>query len=469
MGSPEKNQKKISILSYALPVMAVHFLFGPIAILQGVYAKYFGVALTTIAAVILVARLFDAVSDPVIGYFSDRIYHRTGSRKVFVVLGALMLLVSSYFLYVPVDPGLVNSETKVNEFYFLLWFLIFYLSFTLFEIPHLSWGGEIATSSGNKNTIYTVRTLCLFLGHILFFLLPLLPIFESSDITPETLEIGVLIIGFCMIPLIYHCVKKVPDRSFSQSPSGLVSTSKTDETIKGMLSSLLGNKPLQIFLAAFLLAGLGIGSWYGLVFIYADVYLGMGAELSLILAVSSGLGLFTLPLWPRVASRWGKTFAWGLGMLLVIAGAIGTGMLRPESADRYSLLVCVTIVYCGFMAINILAPSLLSDIVDYGTWRFGVARGATCFSLYTFVQKGSMALGGALGLGIAGLSGFDASGDDHSSAASAGLTFAIAWLPAVFIFLSLIFMRLFPMNANNHRVIRRRLDKKALSSVLVKK
>ena len=60
------------ILAYPLPYIAMAFLFGPMAILQGIYAKYFGLSLTTIAAVLLIGRLFDAITDPIIGYLSDR-------------------------------------------------------------------------------------------------------------------------------------------------------------------------------------------------------------------------------------------------------------------------------------------------------------------------------------------------------------------------------------------------------------
>ncbi|MDB4032356.1 MFS transporter, partial [Porticoccaceae bacterium] len=214
------------------------------------------------------------------------------------------------------------------------------------------------------------------------------------------------------------------------------------------------------FLVAFLFAGIGIGSWYGLLFIYADVYLGVGAELPMVFGLSMMLGILTLVAWPKVAARWGKNASWILGMLLVAAGTIGTGLLDPEETSWLILLACVTIVYCGFMAINILAPSLLGDIIDYGTWKFGMDRGATYFALYMLVQKGSMALGGALGLAIAGWSGFDPSEKNHSEMAGMGLTFAIAWLPVVFVFLSIILIKFSPINSRRHAAIRKSLDRR---------
>ena len=66
---------------YALPRVASVSLFAPINIVQGIYAKHYGLALTTIAGVILFVRLFDAITDPIIGYLSDKSRIKTGHPK----------------------------------------------------------------------------------------------------------------------------------------------------------------------------------------------------------------------------------------------------------------------------------------------------------------------------------------------------------------------------------------------------
>ena len=76
-------------LAYASPVIGISFLHSPMAVVHSMYAKYFGIGLTTIAVVLLFARLFDAITDPLIGYWSDRYYARTGTRKPFVVWGII--------------------------------------------------------------------------------------------------------------------------------------------------------------------------------------------------------------------------------------------------------------------------------------------------------------------------------------------------------------------------------------------
>ena len=90
---------KTQYLSYVAPTMMVSFLWSLSPLLQGIYAKYYGVALTTIAMVLLIARVFDAVTDPLIGYWSDRYRAKFGTRKPFIIAGGILLIVSGYFLY----------------------------------------------------------------------------------------------------------------------------------------------------------------------------------------------------------------------------------------------------------------------------------------------------------------------------------------------------------------------------------
>ena len=88
----------LRIIAFAIPLIGSTLLLSPvIAVLGGIYAKYYGLSLTSIAGVILAAKLFDAVTDPLIGYYSDRWRLKIGSRKPLILVGVLLVRKSLSF------------------------------------------------------------------------------------------------------------------------------------------------------------------------------------------------------------------------------------------------------------------------------------------------------------------------------------------------------------------------------------
>ena len=447
-----ETKKQLTLLqgvAYGLPLLPLYFMFGPIAILQGIYAKYFGLALTTIASVLFIARLFDAISDPLIGFFADRYYARYGSRKIFIAVGGILFIVASWFLYVP--------PANVSEGYFLFWFLAFYLAFTLFEIPHLAWGSALAENSQEKNRVYGLRSFFIFLGALLFFGMPLLPWFETNEFTPQTLKWSALVAGVLMLPTLFICIRSVPRVLVRSEGSHSNAKFKKDDVLFS-LKRIFYNKPLRVLTVAHIFTGFGSGMWLTLLFIFVDAYLNLGEQFALAYVVSFSISILTLRLWFLLARSYGKQVTWMSGMVLVVLGLVGTGLLSPNDTGWLELLLCMIFISSGFACFHIMVPSLLSDIIDYGTLKFGTDQTATYFSLYTFINKTVAALGGALGLAIAGWVGFDPSAISHSEKTIQGLIFGIAWVPAAAIFLSIIFISRIPITANQHAIIRRRLD-----------
>ncbi len=464
-----KNQHRLSTfhgIAYASPTIAVYFLYGPLAILQGIYAKYFGLPLTTIATVLLIARLFDAVSDPLVGFLSDHYFLKTGSRKPFIAAGGVLFIVSSYFLFVPADVeifGDINRSASfdsvaVSTTYFLGWFIIFYFSWTLFEIPHLAWGGEITNNSEEKSKVFSYRVVAVQLGQLAFFSIPLSPLIEENTFTPHTLKWSVIAAGVLMLPLLYLSLTTVQNGNNSHNYHNLLNKKSPKENPKIVISSVLSNKPLQIFLICIFFIGMGVGMWFSLLFIFADTYLDLGDKLPTIYVLSFVISTYLLGYWYKISVRWGKKVCWSIGVSFIIVGLIGTGALSPEDTNWTPLLIYTVLIYTGLAAGNMIAPSVLADIVDYGTWKFGVDRAATYFSFYTLIAKANIAIGGALGLAIAGLFGFDVATTTQSEDAVFGLRLAISWLPALITLISIIFIGLIPINAHRHRIISRRLE-----------
>ena len=442
--------KKLSnsqCLAYALPVVSTAWLMAPMGVVQGIYAKYYGLPLTVIATVLLVARLFDAVSDPLIGYCADRYYQRKGSYRPFILSGGLLFVVISYCLYVPFEP--------VGTLYFAVCFVGFYFAWTLFEMPHLAWPSALAPGSEEKTRIYSFRNIASQAGWVLFYSVPLLPIFASREITPETLKVTVVAASFLMLIFLAVCLKT----NFNETRSAVTTAQPTGlekQSLKAVGLSMVGNKPLIIFFAAYFLMGISTGMWYSLIFLYVDVYLGLGEQFAKIFLIAFGIGIVATPLWYTLTMWRGKKQTLALAALLLVTCYLYNGFLVPGEADFVALLVLKGIQTLGFTCISIVAPAMLSEIIDYSNWKSGTENSATYFAVYTFFTKTGIAVSGALGLGIAGWYGFDAAASVQSEHSVLGLSLVISWLPAMFAMLGLVLILLSPINKRRHQIIERR-------------
>lgn len=459
---PQKNTlSSFLCLGYSSPQITTMWLIAPMGIIQGIYAKYFGLTLTTIAVVVLAAKLFDAITDPIIGHYADRYHNHTGSRKPLILVGGLLFIISSYYLYVPPE--------NVGTVYFTAWFMAVYLAWTLYEIPHIAWAGELALSSTDKTKIYSFRNIAGYTGLLLFYMVPLLPFLQTREITPETLHISVVIAAIFMLPALYYCLKSTPDRVKpsvrSESPdftsiSGPAASKPTEKT-KGwrlLVNSVVSNRPFLIFAGVYMFFGISSGMWHSLIFIYVDTYLMLGGQFAQVFLFAFVVGIVATPIWYKMSICMGKKATWALAMMFVISSFIYTGMLLPNETSLEQLIVLKTFQTLGFSCMTVISPSILSEIIDYGNWKHGTERTATYFSLYTFIGKVNLAIATALGLGIAGWYGFDATATSHDEESVYGLTLAISWLPTVFAIPAMIFILLTPINARRHGIIRQRLD-----------
>ena len=436
-------------ISYALPIMISAMLMAPMNIVQGIYAKYYGISLGSLALIILCARIFDAVTDPLIGYLSDSYQRKHGTRKPFMVAGLLLMVVCGYFLYVP--PATISSA------YAALWMIVFYAAYTLFYIPYITWPCDIVSESGDRAKLYTYCMTIGFAALALFYCIPLLPVFPSNDITPETLKFAYFLAAALSVPFLFLAMRAIP--SGEKVPTReKVSDQTAIQSIQSLACEMISNKPFMIFSGAFLFGAFSIGMASGLVYIYVDAYLGMGDQFAELLLISMVVGTASGPIWYRLVLMAGKKTIFILTMLMLLLSYIAIGSLNPGTASFNQLLVIQVVQITAFVGGTIVSPTMLAEITDYAHWKTGVERNATYFSAKVFFEKAAIAIGTGLGLAIAGAYGFVVTDTDFSPNAILGLKLGMVWVPSLFGIISLVFMVLTPINERRHRIIKQRLD-----------
>lgn len=437
--SPTQGQ----MIAYAAPMVGSYFFYNPMwAILPGIYVKYFGLELSSVAAVVLFIRLFDGVTDPTIGYLADRHRIRQGSRKPWVIAGSIGVVVSCYFLFIP--PGPVTTG------YYLCWSLLYFLALTLSDIPHWAWGSEITMDYNGRARVYSIRNIVSTLGYLAFSALPLLPLYSTGEYTPEVLADAVYIGAVLTFFGLIWCYKQAPD--------GVVSSVQCEKDSFYLLwESLIHNQPLLIYFSGYLCFGLGLGMWTGLLFIYLDTYLGIGDRLALILTVATFAGVLSTPLWLKLIERTSKHFTWALGVGCFFLQLLFSSLVSTNASWLLTLML-VTIAYIGFACHNVAAISTLGDIIDFAQLKFRRNRGATYVAFNNVFYKWGLGMGSGVSMGIAGLMGFDPNVTTNSESAILGLKIGYIYLPALFSLLGALLILATPITRKRHKVIERRLS-----------
>jgi len=413
------------------------------SILAGVYAKNFDISLTALGTAMLMARLFDAISDPLIGYLSDRTRSRLGPRKPWVALGLVMTVISTFYYFIPPDSA--------DATYFMIWYMAATLSWTMVQIPLLAWQGELSHDYNERSRISTYRVVGDRIGRFAFAMLPLLPIFASTRITLEVMQsVFWLVLILAPITLVF---------SMWRVPKGTRLQSTHDDRLIDFIKTVPRNKPMILLMIITVSGGLADGVFSTTIFLYVDVYLQRAEDFPVVLLVGQGFMLLALPVCLVMMRRFGKHPTWAGGTAFTILGCL-TLLFTVQSDPLLLLLGAVLLVYAGAAAGNVASYAMLSDIVDYDTLKTGHNRGGQYFSLAALIEKANFAVGGAIAFYTLDLFGFDVKLTTQSMLGDWGMKSTIAILPISFAAIAMILLIFYPLTEKRHNIVVRRLEQR---------
>ncbi len=376
---------------FALPALPLAVVVFPShAILPGFYAKHTQISLATIGIILIIARVFDAVVDPVIGFASDAVIGRWRSRKPWLLIGALVLAVSVVPLYMPAP--------EVGPAYFLGWFLAFYLGYSLVEIPFKAWGTELARNYVDRSRIAACLAVAFGLGNLAFAVAPFLSATDSRSYDVATLALVGWSVAVVLPLTVLAATGLVPNGDVARSH-------RTD--VKAVLRAVRRNVPLLHFIAIFLLTGLGQGIFYGLVFLYVGSVLQLATGFVWVLLADALVTLASIPAWYVLVRTLQKHRAWALGLVVSTVALLGMFFLPAGEAGLAPLLVLICLRAFGSGVTQVAPNALLGDVVDYELFKRRVNQAANFQAMVSLITKFTATIGAGAGLLIVGLAGFD--------------------------------------------------------------
>ena len=432
------------ILSYALPAFVVSLPTIPLYIyLPAFYGIELGLGLAATGLLLLFARLFDTVTDPLVGWLSDRFGFKGKRRKPWIALGAL---VGGLGLF-----QLLNPPDSVDGSYLILWSIVLYAGWTMVSVPYTAWGAELSGDYNERTLITSWREALGLLG-ILFAGGVVAAIAGSGAREADAmgvLALTAILLGLLVFPILFYAVPDWPQRPRS---CPLIAW---PEFRRG-IATLYANRPFCRLLLAWFMNGFANGIPAALFFVYLEFGLGAQQEQRAYLVLAYFLAaVAAIPLWRWLSLRHGKHRVWCVSMLMACAAFVLVPLIA-EGALAFFLVVCL-VTGMALGADLALPPAIQADVVDYDELKNGVGRAGLQFAFWSMSTKLALALSVGLALPALGILGFDPARPTEEGRTALLVIYAL--VPVVIKVTAVTIMWHFPLTAQRQVTIRRRLKR----------
>lgn len=440
------------------------------------YSNIFGLSLAHAGTLVLVTKLYDAVSDPVMGLIADRTNTRWGKYRPYLLWIAIPFAVAGVLAFF--TPQTDNYTFK--HVYAYVTYILMMTVYTAINVPYGAMLGVMTDDSREKSVFSSFRMFFAFIGSFIAMgsFEPLLKLRQSilgtlpaewtlADSTPADWTIAVSVIGIvCAVLFILSFVmtrERVTEAEMAKEPVKENSNETAKTSVAEDLKALVANGPWWMLLGggiAILLFNCvrgGAAAYY-----FADV-LGTNAifTLALFLTVGEISQLVGVVVTVPVSEKIGKKATFLLVLVAVTVLSIIVAFLPETPAGMWALLVS-QILIC--IAIGINSPllwSMFADVADYSELKNGRASTGLIFSSSSMAQKFGAAFGSAIVLWVLMAFGYDnAKGAVQTPEALATIKALISWIPAIGSAAGIAIMLGYPLTDKKMSEIHQELSKK---------
>ncbi len=421
----------------------------PAGILAPFMTNFLGIGAGTVATLLLASKLYDVITDPLMGVISDRTRSRWGRRRPYLLLGGI---VSAAGFFLAFNPPAFAGQTQLIVF-MLGALLLTYTGYTIFNIPYLAMPAEMTNSYHVRTSLMAHRIAFVNVGGLIavssFALVEWLGNDRSAHGTMGWIFAAIVVLA-CV-----YCF-------FGTQPARQTAMEKQKYSIGMQIKTAFGNRPLIILLGAKLcqLLGLAAASVTGVYF--KVVILGLSYTLTTVYLVTITLVIMAcIPLWSMASRKYGKR---AIYMVCTAGYALATASWLFATAADPLYYIFVRAVFLGIFGSGVLVmgPALLPDAVEWDYLRTGMRREATMSAFYTTVEKLSFTIGPALALYILSAFGYQAGTEgmqvEQPESAITAIYIGAGLVPAGLYALSLIFLFKYDLTEEKLVEARKRSD-----------
>ncbi len=382
----------------------------------------------------MMGRIWDAISDPIAGFLSDRSTAARGRRRAWMFAAAVPVGVTTIMLWSP--PWMLDGMGLVVWMGSAL--LLYETTSTCFLVPYGALGMELSDNYHERTRLFGYRHVIAAAGSMAG--LGAVYLMRTAD-EPRTAALAVSLGGGgLMAATIFYAATRLPERA-DYSGRGAVD-------IRKAFADVLRNPHSRLLLVVYGVETFGAAS-IGLLAPYLVQYIVHAPNLNEVFILCYFVPQFALtPMWIRLGRRYSKKSLWLFSMICL---AIGYTLLFFASEENFVFMFFVVFLLgvgggCG----AVIAPSIQADVIDYDEYVTGERKEGAYTALWNFIRKGAAGLtAGITGLALQA-SGYAPNAETQSEVVKITLRALVGLLPAVcYVFGAILFSR-FALNEVEH-------------------
>lgn len=411
------------------------------------YSNVFGLTLDQVALLLIVTRVWDAVSDPMMGVIADRTSTRWGRYRPYLLFMAIPFAFCGVLLFTTPSWG-----PQAKLVYAYASYILMMTVYTGINVPYGAMLGVMTDNSAEKTSLSSYRMFFAYIGSfvVLFLWEPMVNQFNKAMTLQGSWQAAMIVVAVICIALFGLTFKLTRER---------VSTLASGSVLKD-LKALFRNAPFWILVCAALCSNLFMTLRGSTVAYFFKDYIPQDARLvvgSLSVLFYAGLFLsvgeianmagvaFAAPLSNRIGKK--STFLYSMIVLALLSVVF---FFIPVTPVGFLLMLLLQVLICVFTGvISPLLWSMYADVADYSEHKFGSASIGLIFSSSSMAQKFGNAFGGAMVMWLLAAFGYQtAEGSVQTAEAITGMNLLMSVIPAAVAVVAMIIMCLYPLTTS---------------------
>ncbi|PLX11273.1 MAG: MFS transporter [Marinilabiliales bacterium] len=443
---------KLSIkekLAYGVGDTASHFVWDMVGFwILIFYTDTFGISAAVAGTIMLIARVWDMVSDPIMGIIADRTKTKWGKFRPYLLWMALPYSILAVMTFSTPDLGQTGKVIYAGATYLLLMTV-----FTAINLPYSSLGAVMSSDSNERAGLNSYRFVFAFTGQLIVTgtALYLANYFGNGDNAKGYQYTLILfsIISFVLFMITFRSTKE----RVSPPP-------KQKSNLKKDLRDLFNNRPWVILFFVGIISFVMFALQNLSIAYYFKYYVGVEEQVQIFNVVGTIALIAGIPLSKPLARRFGNKNVFMASSF--ISGIFFVLLYFPSNDDVMAFYVLNILAKISYAPAVPLLWTMLADSADYSEWKTGRRATGLVFSAATFAQKAGWGLGGALAGWLLALYQFVPNAK-QSAEAITGIKLMISVYPGVLYIICGFILLFYNINRQTNMLIQEELELRRIS------